>query len=809
MRRGQHIVFSTLLVTVAAFVPIGHVAAESPSRQAVFTFDLSKAAVTSAGVYDASDRLISVLWEMKQLPRGTSQGAWNGKDGYGNDMPAGTYKFRVVANRSIYRNIGVIGNTGANTFGHIPTNFECLALGQDGFLYSVHDWNEPHHKVIMWDTSTGQVHAHSGNAIRDIPKAVCVDNEFAYVTARSNHNPNDPEMRRSRVRFTITRLRIGKTKGERRWQIAPFTQAGDEITVYSGNASYPDDSSQDARALMTVPLLSIAVNDDRLYVTDSLAGKVRIYDKVTGVETGSFAVELPQSIEVAPDGRIWVGHARHKVSVFAADGRYVATPIDDLLDLEAVTISTNGVLGIADRGAGQVKLYLMDGDRLTELQTLGHKAGAGDPSADRFHELRALAIDPEGNVYTAQTERAQRGGRLAKFNRAGTAVWEQLGLEFSSCATYSADEPDALYSSYRHNYTLNKRDGSWTYIGNNTPDPAPYWRPSGHARILNIDGEKFYVASMGDGVQSYRIEKSSVPGFGPELKLAAVLGRADPLPDARRGEPWRPESRFLWSWRDDTGDAAPQRDEIRFAAKPGDGQSLWQYGALTVDADGNIWMGSYDRGGNTPERESIWMIPMKGVNARGNPVYDWQSARCAVTREQLIPAEMLTASHADPTVQPKLVHRADDGLLYFYARCNWPDAPRLGGLHMGGNFLAALDGEEYKWNRVLPETCVGLAAIPGGHGGCVVGGRPRHGIVHHYSREGLRIGAFGPDPKVMGEPPNVTSGALDMFHAINVCRDPRDGLLDVFVEDNYNLRIAWYRIDDRDISTVNGVLQLD
>jgi hypothetical protein len=37
---------------------------------------------------------------------------------------------------------------------------------------------------------------------------------------------------------------------------------------------------------------------------------------------------------------------------------------------------------------------------------------------------------------------------------------------------------------------------------------------------------------------------------------------------------------------------------------------------------------------------------------------------------------------------------------------------------------------------------------------------------------------------------------------VAVNRDPRDGLLDVFVEDNFNLRIAWYRIDDRQIETI-------
>ena len=42
---------------------------------------------------------------------------------------------------------------------------------------------------------------------------------------------------------------------------------------------------------------------------------------------------------------------------------------------------------------------------------------------------------------------------------------------------------------------------------------------------------------------------------------------------------------------------------------------------------------------------------------------------------------------------------------------------------------------------------------------------------------------------------------LDSNLAINCNRDSRDGLIDVFVEDNLNQRVAWYRVNDNNIQT--------
>ena len=134
---------------------------------------------------------------------------------------------------------------------------------------------------------------------------------------------------------------------------------------------------------------------------------------------------------------------------------------------------------------------------------------------------------------------------------------------------------------------------------------------------------------------------------------------------------------------------------------------------------------------------------------------------------------------------------------------------------MGGNLLFGLQGKstgppeeiaQVAWTVTLPNMAVGLAPIPGGKGGVLIGGDPWRGGVRHYSKDGLLIGGFQSDPRFGAQPFDWPSGLLDAYLAVNCNRDPRDGLLDVFTEDNLNQRLIWHRVDDRDITTWEGKL---
>jgi hypothetical protein len=95
-----------------------------------------------------------------------------------------------------------------------------------------------------------------------------------------------------------------------------------------------------------------------------------------------------------------------------------------------------------------------------------------------------------------------------------------------------------------------------------------------------------------------------------------------------------------------------------------------------------------------------------------------------------------------------------------------------------------------------------LGDFAGGSGGVIVG-TGRKAELLHYTPDGLLIGSVGPGKAMAGK-----SGWFDNHACVAVSRDPRDGLLDVFAEDDYVLRIGWYRIDDRDVKTLTGKITM-
>ncbi|HEY5707423.1 MAG TPA: PA14 domain-containing protein [Terrimicrobiaceae bacterium] len=808
--------------------------------QSDFSVNLNKGGLTSAGIFDSNGNIVRTLWALETFDAGNVSSSWDGLDDFGTPVPPGSYKWKVLRNDVQYNNVGVIGNTGLPTYtaGHVPFFIEGVAVDAQGNAYTVHDWDEAHFDVIRWSPANGKSEMNTGHAIGEaLLKAIAVeaDGSFAYVTGYG-----DSLTDRTKSKFSIWRISLAPGLGESE-RVINFTQQGRCIKVYDGNAGgypsagyptpeFPANATEADRDVMGMPLLSIAVHNNSLYVTDAIGGRILKYHKASGNYQSTISgVRVACGVAIAPNGNIWVGHEHSKVSVYSPSGVGLATPITDLTEVRALAIQGN-TLAVADR-AGKIRKYTVsNGTQVTQTASYGLPQRPGDVKPERLSSIHGMAMDTSGNIIVS--DRIGHGSRLQKVNSQLGLVWQQMCLEFSASGAYGKANPDLLISSYRKAYQIDKATGKWTLLGTAKTDARKKYFGNyesthlGPPRVVRFGANDFFYYPAGDSLAVYRIEPAVDAERSPTLKLASVLGSSQPGPDGvHREETWRPENRYLWEWNDTQGDgeiqytprANPgQAGEVTLLGLPGVPHADWQWfrRAFEVDDAGWLWMASANRdhipNASYPfEGESLYAIPPQGLNSLGNPVYRWSDAVKVVNASTGRDSLGLASGEG---FEWKMAGRSDNGLVYALAWTNKAGLPQDDAAWMGGNVLFGFQQSDLlvptslgapKWRVALPKKSVGMVPIPGDAGGVLVGIDPGRGTVGHYTKEGLLIGsmkttsAFN-DPK---RGPWVVGG-LDAYLAVNCNRDPRDSLIDVFVEDNLNQRIVWYRVDDANIKTV-------
>ena len=87
--------------------------AEPGSGAATFSFELPRAATTSAGVFDTRGRLVRTLWSGEPLPAGAQTYEWDGRDDRQQPLAADGLEVRVLHHRISHQWEGVIGNSSA------------------------------------------------------------------------------------------------------------------------------------------------------------------------------------------------------------------------------------------------------------------------------------------------------------------------------------------------------------------------------------------------------------------------------------------------------------------------------------------------------------------------------------------------------------------------------------------------------------------------------------------------------------------------------------------------------------------------
>ena len=285
----------------------------APAAPAIkFEFTLGNAAAaTSAGIFDAADRLVRQVWAMKPLPAGLQTGEWDGLDEFGKPAPAGEYEFRVVASNATYKNVAVIGNTGTDELQHIQHGMAQVALDSQGRVYTANGWEEGGQDFKVMDTG-GKTLFHARYQMRNgnpngAPHAITVDENYIYCGMQGWAGDQ------WKSRAQIQRFKIEADPANPKslpGTLEKFTDPA--LEQYAGHIQLyefpeklvPPGTPEEDAALMRFPVRALAIGGDTIFACDALGGKIVKYHKVTGTKQGDFPVKLPHAIAIDSTGRL-------------------------------------------------------------------------------------------------------------------------------------------------------------------------------------------------------------------------------------------------------------------------------------------------------------------------------------------------------------------------------------------------------------------------------------------------------------------------------------------------------------------------
>ena len=275
-----------------------------------------------------------------------------------------------------------------------------------------------------------------------------------------------------------------------------------------------------------------------------------------------------------------------------------------------------------DSAAQQIRIYSVKGGALSEVGRFGAPGGIanGTPGAfgDRkLNHVTALGTDAKGNLYVAHDAQSGGGGTVLERYRLddGTLNWRLFGLTFVDMGDVDAESDVDVFTKEEHfRFEYAQPAGrEWSYAGDTIgrfkypQDPRLHLWSAG-AWVRHIGGQRvLFVNDMNaERLQVYRF----APKTDGEVAIPSGFFAKTHVKEKDGWPPNQPE-KGEWIWRDANGNGAFDTGE--FATNGGGdapaAQGWW------VDRAGGVWL--------TSETKGLRHFPSQGLDARGNPQWDF------------------------------------------------------------------------------------------------------------------------------------------------------------------------------------------
>jgi hypothetical protein len=378
-------------------------------------------------------------------------------------------------------------------------------------------------------------------------------------------------------------------------------------------------------------ITGLCASSNRLWAACPYDGTIKVFDADTMLRLAVWPFERAGSIARSPHGDLWVlqeGDSNHPPRVIALDetGRPLLREVrfDATASPTAICFTPDGRLLVTDDGARQ-QILIFEG-----LATAPRPAGAlgreggihsGTPGAVdalKFNRPLAVACDARGTVYVAHHGSTGGGSTvLEAYTPDASLRWRLLGQTFVDMADVDpANDTRVFTKEERFEMDYARPRGreatyrAYTVDRFRHPDDPRLHIWSAGAWVRRIAGRPIlFVSDMNsDRLQVYRF------GEGAAAEIAIPSGLFSRT--GSRTDEWPPHQPAAgeWIWRDADGDGAFDHGEYdTTGADAAPSQGMW------VDADGGVWRAS--------ETKGIRHFPARGLDDRGNPRWDFASAR--------------------------------------------------------------------------------------------------------------------------------------------------------------------------------------
>lgn len=479
-----------LLTALGALPPLS----QSVRADTTFDFTLSRAARTSAGVYDSSGVLVRTLWADAHFNKaGTYAAVWDDLDDSGAAVSGGTHTIKVMAHNVNHVWEGVLGNTSDNFSGEtVHSNFNFAT-------------------TICFSGSTGSYAVgYSENQPAFYSFSTATPNQVAVRYTGCPTGGNDMGFRfsdgdGSRVYFACPKTQDSATD---LWTLPGAVCAFDPATgavsnFTNGYAIYEKwhPFSNGVRVGTQPGISGLAVQKNGggyLAVSVGADDTVYLLDKVTGSVVKAIAVSAPGALAFDNADNLWVASGTSVVRYTNLSGTPVAgTTITGFQKPLAMTVSPSGsnqpdLLLVADGGSSQqVKAYGMGGVAQWALGQAGGYASSPTVTTDKFWfmeaeafgssepdaETTSIAFQPDGSFWLIDPMNC----RMLRFGlsaTAGVAPSYETQIAYRGVAYVTAvdrNNPTRVFScsrgkwlEYQVDYTktLAPDNGSWTLVRN-------------------------------------------------------------------------------------------------------------------------------------------------------------------------------------------------------------------------------------------------------------------------------------------------------------------------------------------------------